>query len=146
MAEVVGVRFKENGKVYYFDPDSKAYSKNEKVIVETVRGIECGEVATVNHKINDAEILHPLKKVIRAATEADLKIVNENEKKAKDWSVYHSSFLQRCLLTKPGGSHCVSVNTVLKFQNRAFLHHKAAPKRIMRVTLLKEALNPVLFD
>ncbi len=84
MAEVVGVRFKENGKVYYFDPDSKAYSKNEKVIVETVRGIECGEVATVNHKINDAEIIHPLKKVIRAATEADIKIVNENQKKAKD--------------------------------------------------------------
>lgn len=84
MAEVVGVRFKENGKVYYFDPDSKAYSKNQKIIVETVRGIECGEVATINHKINDAELTHPLKKVIRAATEADIKIVEANKQKADD--------------------------------------------------------------
>lgn len=84
MVEVVGVRFKDNGKVYYFDPDSKAYSKNQKVIVETVRGIECGEVATINHKIDDAELNHPLKKIIRAATDADIKIVEANKKKSED--------------------------------------------------------------
>ena len=73
MAEVVGIRFKENGKVYYFDPDGKAFSKGEKVIVETVRGIECGEVSANNHKVNDAEIIHPLKKVIRKANKEDIK-------------------------------------------------------------------------
>lgn len=84
MAEVVGIRFKENGKIYYFDPDSKILSKGEKVIVETVRGIECGEVATPNHKVNDTEIVHPLKKIIRSANKEDLKIVEQNRKKEEE--------------------------------------------------------------
>ena len=84
MADVVGIRFKENGKVYYFDPDNKAFSKGEKVIVETVRGIECGEVSSANHKVNDAEIIHPLKKVLRAANKEDIKIVEQNRKKEEE--------------------------------------------------------------
>ncbi len=79
MAEVVGVRFKENGKVYYFDPDGKGFSKNESVIVETVRGIECGEVATANHEISVDEITHPLKKVIRKANAEDIKTLEINK-------------------------------------------------------------------
>jgi cell fate regulator YaaT (PSP1 superfamily) len=81
MAEVVGIRFKDNGKIYYFDPDSKSYAKGEKVIVETVRGIECGETASANHKINDEEIVHPLKKVIRSATKEDIRTVENNRRK-----------------------------------------------------------------
>ena len=73
MAEVVGIRFKENGKIYYFDPDSKNLSKGEMAIVETVRGIECGEVASANHKVNDSEIVHPLKKILRIANKEDIK-------------------------------------------------------------------------
>lgn len=81
MAEVVGIRFKENGKVYYFDPDGKKFSKGEKVIVETVRGIECGEAVSPNHTVNDEEIVHPLKKVLRAANNEDIKTVEHNRKK-----------------------------------------------------------------
>ncbi len=81
MAEVVGIRFKENGKIYYFDPDSKTFSKGEKVIVETVRGIECGEIAAANHTVDEEEIRHPLKKIIRAANPEDVKIVESNHKK-----------------------------------------------------------------
>lgn len=84
MAEVVGIRFKENGKVYYFDPDGKSFSKGENVIVETVRGIECGEAVSANHTINDEEIVHPLKKVLRTANSEDIKIVENNRKKEKD--------------------------------------------------------------
>ena len=84
MAEVVGIRFKENGKIYYFDPDSKTFSKGEKVIVETVRGIECGEIAAPNHTVNDEEIIHPLKKIIRGANGEDLKIVESNRKKEEE--------------------------------------------------------------
>ncbi len=80
MAEVIGVRFKENGKVYYFDPDSKSFSKGEKIIVETVRGIECGETAVANHSVNEDEIMHPLKKVIRKATDEDKKTLLQNKK------------------------------------------------------------------
>ncbi len=80
MAEVVGVRFKEGGKVYYFDPDGKQFSKGENIIVETVRGIECGEAAVANHTVNDDDIVHPLKKVIRLANKDDLKTVEKNRK------------------------------------------------------------------
>ncbi len=81
MAEVVGVRFKENGKVYYFDPDSKKYSRGDNVIVETVRGIECGQIATANNTISDEEIIHPLKKVIRPANKEDIKTLENNRRK-----------------------------------------------------------------
>lgn len=80
MAEVIGVRFKENGKIYYFDPDGKSFPKTQRVIVETVRGIECGEVAVANHTINEDEIIHPLKKVVREANNEDLKTIEMNKK------------------------------------------------------------------
>lgn len=81
MAEVVGVRFKDNGKVYFFDPDSKKYSKGDNIIVETVRGIECGQVATGNNTVSDEEIIHPLKKVIRPANKEDMKTLEINRRK-----------------------------------------------------------------
>ncbi len=84
MAEVIGVRFKEVGKVYYFDPDGQQLKKGDRVIVETVRGIECGEVAMDNREINDEEIVKPLKKLIRIATEKDIQTVAENKAKEKD--------------------------------------------------------------
>lgn len=83
MAEVVGIRFKEVGKVYYFDPDSMKFKKGDKAIVETARGVECGEVAMENREVPEGEIVKPLKRIIRAATEADLKIVAENREKEK---------------------------------------------------------------
>ncbi len=84
MAEVIGVRFKEVGKVYYFDPDGQILKKGDRVIVETVRGIECGEVAMDNREISDEEIVKPLKKLIRTATEEDIATVTENKKKEKE--------------------------------------------------------------
>lgn len=83
MAEVVGIRFKEVGKVYYFDPDSMKFKKGDKAIVETARGVECGEVAMENREVPEEEIVKPLKRIIRAATEADLKVVEENREKEK---------------------------------------------------------------
>ncbi len=81
MAEVVGVRFKEVGKVYYFDPDGKLYKKGDRVIVETARGVECGEIAMENRDVSDSEIVKPLKRIIRAANESDLRTVQENKEK-----------------------------------------------------------------
>ncbi|MBC8571326.1 PSP1 domain-containing protein [Zongyangia hominis] len=81
MTEVIGVRFKSVGKVYYFDPDGVAIQKGQFVIVETARGIECGEVAMGNRAVDDQEIVKPLKKVIRVATPEDLKHVEDNHKK-----------------------------------------------------------------
>ena len=84
MAEVIGVRFKEVGKVYYFDPDGHTLKKGDRVIVETVRGIECGEVAMDNREIDDEEIVKPLKKLIRIATDEDIARVAENKEKEKE--------------------------------------------------------------
>ncbi len=84
MAEVVGVRFKEVGKVYYFDPDGHILKKGNRVIVETVRGVECGEVAMDNREIDDEQIVKPLKKLIRIADEKDIEQFNANKAKEKD--------------------------------------------------------------
>ena len=81
MAEVIGVRFKEMGKVYYFDPSGKKLSIDDKVIVETSRGIECGEVAMENREVGDHTIVQPLRKLIRAATAQDLAKLTENQEK-----------------------------------------------------------------
>jgi cell fate regulator YaaT (PSP1 superfamily) len=83
MAVVTGVRFKNVGKVYYFDPDGNTLKKGEMVIVETARGIECGEVAMENRQINDDGIVQPLKKLIRVATKDDMKKMEENTAKEK---------------------------------------------------------------
>lgn len=84
MAEIIGVRFKNVGKIYYFDPDGAQISKYQQVIVETARGIECGEVAIENREVADEKIVKPLKKVIRVANEEDLKKVTDNARKEKE--------------------------------------------------------------
>lgn len=81
MAIVVGVRFKEAGKVYNFDPIGLDFELGEKVVVETARGIECGEVATEPADVPESEIVKPLKKIIRKATKEDIAKLEENKKK-----------------------------------------------------------------
>ncbi len=83
MAEVIGVRFKEVGKIYYFDPSGEQADLGQKVIVETARGVECGTVAIANRQVQDGEIVKPLKKLVRLATPEDLHRIEENKKKEK---------------------------------------------------------------
>lgn len=84
MTEVVGIRFKEVGKIYHFSPNNIKFSIGDKVIVETARGVECGTVATANAELDDEAIVAPLKPVLRLATDADLKKVEENKEKEKN--------------------------------------------------------------
>lgn len=84
MAQVIGVRFKNAGKVYYFDPGDKTVAQGDRVIVETVRGIECGEVVMPNREVADNTIVHPLKGVIRMANATDLATVEQNAQKEKE--------------------------------------------------------------
>lgn len=84
MIEVVGIRFKSVGKIYYFDGDGKEYTRDEHVIVETSRGIEYGTVVLPSKKITDDEIVSPLKKVIRKATPQDDEQVVANKQKEKE--------------------------------------------------------------
>lgn len=84
MVEVIGVRFKSLGKVYYFDPDGAKVSIGDSVIVETSRGIEMGTVALDNFSVPDENISQPLKKMVRPATKDDLNRSESNRKKEAD--------------------------------------------------------------
>ncbi len=84
MIEIIGIRFKEVGKVYYFSPLKTTFNQGDKVIVETARGVECGEVVIANRKVDESTVVQPLKPIIRKATENDLKILEENKKKEVD--------------------------------------------------------------
>ncbi len=84
MVEIVGVRFKSVGKIYYFDPNGLKCSEGESVIVETARGVEFGKVAIANREVDEKEVQSALKPVIRKATEEDIKINEKNLEKAKE--------------------------------------------------------------
>jgi len=70
--EVIGVKFKESGKMYYFDPAGYTAKTGDHVIVETSRGIEFGTVGLSNREVPASEIVPPLRSVIRIATEEDI--------------------------------------------------------------------------
>ena len=132
MAEVVGVRFKTVGKVYYFDPDGNNLKKGDRVIVETTRGIECGEVAMENRQISDEELVQPLKKLIRPATQEDLKRVEENHKKEK-------SAFQICL--RKIAAHKLEMKLVdveYTFDNSKILFYFTADGRVDFRELVKD--------
>jgi cell fate regulator YaaT (PSP1 superfamily) len=82
--EVVGVRFKKAGKIYYFDPDRLPIEKDCTVIVETARGVEYGKVVIGKKQVADSDVVLPLKKVIRVADDKDAKQVDENKQAAKN--------------------------------------------------------------
>ena len=84
MIEVIGVKFKTDGRVYYFDPMQNVLSSGQYVIVETSRGIECGEVVTGNHKVSDDRVVKPLKPVTRVADERDLAKLKEHKAREQE--------------------------------------------------------------
>jgi len=84
MIEVIGVRFKKAGKMYYFDPEGEQYAKNSHVIVETARGIEYGLIIQENFMAREEDVVLPLKKVIRKASQEDDFAEQENRKKERE--------------------------------------------------------------
>lgn len=78
MKKIVGVRFKAAGKIYYFNPGDLEIKENDSVIVETVRGLEYGEVVVLKDNVDEEELKHPLKPVIRVATPDDTLNYREN--------------------------------------------------------------------
>ena len=84
MTDVIGIRFKSTGKIYYFAANGHTFKKGEYAIVETSRGIECGEVAMENKPLDDTQIPQPLKPVVRAATEEDIRRAAELATREKE--------------------------------------------------------------
>lgn len=83
MARVIGVRFRDNGKIYYFASEQFEVEVGQNVIVETARGVEYGRVVLGNREIHDEKIIATLKPVIRIATPEDDKIQEIIKKRAK---------------------------------------------------------------
>ena len=84
MTKVIGVRFRQAGKIYFFSPGKLHVKQGDKVIVETARGVEIGSVVTGPKEVKDEEITQPLKSVIRVATEEDKRNEEKNREKEKE--------------------------------------------------------------
>ncbi len=84
MTKVIGVRFRNAGKIYYFDPGKYEIKSGQHVIVETARGTEYGYVVLGCRDVEDSKVVQPLKTVMRMATAEDDRIEAENKKKEKD--------------------------------------------------------------
>ena len=93
MKKVISVRFKENGKSYYFDPAGADIKTGEYVIVETARGIECGEVVQGVKEIADSAVSKALKPITRMADSVDVRRMRQNREDEK--RAYHTC--QECI-------------------------------------------------
>ncbi len=101
MAMIIGVRFREVGRVYHFDPGEFEVQKGDRVIVETARGVECGEVVQANTEVPDEQIVRPLKMMIRPATPEDLLAVEgKAAKEAEAFKVCEEKILKHGLEMK----------------------------------------------
>ena len=116
MTEIVGVRFQNSGKVYYFSPGGLTLPMGTKVVVETARGLECGIVSIPNRRIDSESVVSPLKPVIRILTAEDehtLEVNRQKEKKA--FSVCEKKIAERGLDMKLVDVNCAFDNSKLLF-------------------------------
>ena len=84
MTKIVGIRFRNVGKIYYFDPKNYKMKIGDHVIVETARGVEFGRVVLGPKEVSEDEVVHPLKEVLRVATQSDEDREKQNRLKEKD--------------------------------------------------------------
>lgn len=132
MLKIIGVRFKSVGKIYYFNPLFNKVSLGDKVIVETARGVECGEVALVDREIDETKFSSPIKPIIRIATEADLKIIEKNKQKEKEAFV---------VCEKKIAAHKLKMNLIdveCTFDNNKLLFYFTAENRVDFRELVKD--------
>ncbi|MBQ8786066.1 MAG: stage 0 sporulation family protein [Oscillospiraceae bacterium] len=132
MTEIIGVRFKSAGKVYYFSPAEIKAENGDMVIVETARGVECGEVVMANRQVEDDKITVPLKSIIRKATPADLKIIEQN--KAKEENAF--KICQEKILAHKLDMKLVDVECT--FDNNKLLFYFTAETRVDFRELVKD--------
>lgn len=132
MKEIVGVRFKSVGKIYYFSPGEIDVRLGDKVIVETVRGIECGEVVIGKRSIEDNELSSPLKSIIRIADENDIKTVEKNKvREAEAFRICEEKIKARKLKMNLVDVECT-------FDNNKLLFYFTAENRVDFRELVKD--------
>jgi len=132
MIKVIGVRFRKNGKIYYFDPLDLNIEADEYVIVETIRGVEYGKVVLGVREVEDDKVIQPLKPVMRVATEEDHKKEEENkEKEKKAFEICQEKIKKHNLEMK-------LIDTEYTFDNNKVLFYFTADGRIDFRELVKD--------
>ena len=132
MIKIIGVRFREAGKIYYFSPGKRKISRGDQVIVETARGVEMGRVVLGEKEVPEEEIVSPLKEVTRIATEEDLKRVKRNREKEKEAFVVCEQKLKKHQLQMK------LVGAEYTFDNNKLLFYFTADGRIDFRELVKD--------
>lgn len=132
MKEIIGVRFKRPGKIYFFDPKKLGIEKGQYVIVETSMGEEYAEVVIANRQIPDNTLENPLKPIIRIATSHDKRHYEENKKKEKEaFSICEENIKKHHLDMK-------LIDIEYKFDNSKILFYFTADGRIDFRELVKD--------
>lgn len=132
MVKVIGVRFRQAGKIYNFDPLDFKIEVGNHVIVETARGIEYGKVVQSVQEKNEEDVIMPLKPVIRVATEEDDKIAKQNKDKEK------KAFFICKEKIKKYGLEMKLIDTEYTFDNNKVLFYFTADGRIDFRELVKD--------
>ena len=132
MTEIIGVRFKDVGKIYYFSPSGSKIECGNHVIVETARGIECGEVVIANRKVDEKKVIQPLKSIMRIATEKDLETQQKNREKEQEiMKVFTRKISEHKLDMKPIDIDCT-------FDGSKILFYFTAENRVDFRELVKD--------
>ena len=132
MAKIVGVRFRNFGKVYYFDPKNITFRKGDGVIVETTRGVEYGYISIANKDVPDNEIVQPLKSVIRKATEKDTEVNRKNLEKTPEAKKIAEGFIEKHKLKMK------LIDAEFTFDGTKVVFYFTAPTRIDFRDLVKD--------
>ena len=132
MAEIIGVTFKEGGKVYYFAPGKGNYKQGKGVIVETSRGVEYATVVIPRSEVSDDKLVLPLKPVIRIATERDEEIHRKNiEQKDEAMAIVREKIIKHDLNMK-------LIDCEFAFDGAKAIFYYSAPQRVDFRELVKE--------
>ncbi len=132
MTEIIGVRFKDVGKIYYFSPSGNKIECSSHVIVETARGVECGEVVIANREVDDSKVVQPLKSIIRIATAKDLDTQRKNREKEQEiMKVFTRKIAEHKLDMKPIDIDCT-------FDGSKILFYFTAENRVDFRELVKD--------
>ena len=132
MIEIIGVRFKKAGKLYYFDPDGMQMEEGSHAIVETVRGVEYGTVIKSNTLVDESEVIQPLKKVIRKATPEDDESEAQNRLREKDaFGICEEKIAKHCLDMK-------LIDVEITFDHNKLIFYFTSDERVDFRELVKE--------
>lgn len=132
MIEIIGVKFRKNTKIYYFSPSNYIYDRGQRVIVETAKGVEFGEVVIANRLLKNKDVPAELKPVIRLATDDDFEKEEKNREKEKQ--AYE--FCEKRIIDRGLNMKLVDVETT--FDNKKFLFYFTAENRVDFRELVKD--------